>query len=94
MNKDKNAQDREYKQSAIDINKKKFSRCIGDFQSNVISMSVPIIGSRGMVEFVLTVIGYESDIGNENNIAAERIKKSLFQSQQNLTEKLGTWEAI
>jgi len=47
-----------------------------------------------MVEFVLTVIGYESDIGNENNIAAERIKKSLFQSQQNLTEKLGTWEAI
>ena len=31
---------------------------------------------------------------SKNNIAAERIKKSLFQSQQNLTEKLGTWEAI
>ena len=88
------AEKAEYLEEVADINKKKFSRCIGDFQSNVISMSVPIIGSRGMVEFVLTVIGYESDIGNENNIAAERIKKSLFQSQQNLTEKLGTWEAI
>ena len=84
----------EYLEELDVINKTQFSHGFGDFQSNVVSMSVPIMGPRGSVEFVLTVIGYESDIGGENNIAATRIKKALFQSQKNLTEKLGTWEAI
>ena len=84
----------EYLEEIVAIQKTEFSLGLGDFQSNVVSMSVPIMGPRGSVEFVLTVIGYESDIGGENNIAGERIKKALFQSQQRLTEKLGTWEAI
>jgi DNA-binding IclR family transcriptional regulator len=84
----------EYLEELAAIQKTQFSLGLGEFQSNVVSMSVPIMGPRGTVEFVLTVIGYESDIGGENNIAAERIKKALFQSQQTLTEKLGTWEAI
>lgn len=84
----------EYLEELATIQKTQFSLGKGDFQSNVISMSVPILGPRGAVEFVLTVIGYESDIGGDNNSAATRIKKALFQSQQRLTEKLGTWDAI
>lgn len=84
----------EYLEELADIKKTQFSLGLGDFQSNVVSMSVPIMGPRGTVEFVLTVIGYENDIGGENNIAGQRIKKALFGSQQRLTEKLGSWEAI
>ncbi len=67
---------------------------MGDFQPNVISMSVPVMGARGSVEFVLTVIAYENDIGGEDSRAGEKIKEALFASKRRLTEKLGSWDAI
>jgi len=76
------------------IQKDEFSLGNGDFQPNVVSMSVPVLGAQGTVEFALTVIGYQSDIGGTNNAAAQRIKKSLYASKNRLLEKLGSWEAI
>ncbi len=67
---------------------------LGDFQSNVCSYSVPILNARGEIEFALTVIGYESDIGNPEDKASKRIKKELISSMERLTEKLGTWSSI
>jgi DNA-binding IclR family transcriptional regulator len=72
----------------------KFSIGIGDFQSSVCSYSVPIMNARGGIEFALTVIGYENDIGDPNNKAAMRVKSELQISMERLKEKLGAWEAI
>ncbi len=72
----------------------KISIGMGDLQPNVCSYSAPILDARGEVEFALTVIGYESDIGGSNSKNSERIKVELERSVKNLTEKLGTWEPI
>lgn len=76
------------------IREQEFSLGQGDFQSNVVSMSVPILGRKDKVEFVLTVIGYESDIGSENSSSAKNIKVALNKSKASLNEKLKSWEAI
>lgn len=66
----------------------------GDLQSNVTSVSVPIFSPRGKIEFVVTVIGYDSDIVGPDGAIASRIEKALTTTTERLNEKLGSWEAI
>ncbi len=84
----------EFKDELAEIKRTGLSIGMGDFQPNVISLSVPVVGVRGEAEFVLTVIGYEHDIGEEDSRAAQKIKQALLESQQRLNEKLGSWDAI
>lgn len=76
------------------IKKNRMSFGMGDFQSNVCSYSAPILNTSGEVEFAITVIGYESDMGDPESRKGQRIKTELQNSILNLTEKLGAWESI
>jgi DNA-binding IclR family transcriptional regulator len=71
-----------------------FSKGTGDFQSNVVSMSVPVFGSDGKIEFALTIINFENDVDGENKKTGERLKQELIEAKDRLTIKLGSWEAI
>ncbi len=76
------------------IRKNRMSIGLGDFQTNVCSYSAPILDTRGEVEFALTVIGYESDIGDPESKKGQRVKAELEASVKNLTDQLGTWDSI
>jgi DNA-binding IclR family transcriptional regulator len=72
----------------------------GDFMPGFTSIAAPVFGPRGKIEFVITVIGHNQDMGAKDmsspkeSESRSRIEEALITSTKKLTEKLGSWDSI